>query len=98
MTVSAAALLAAACAHLLAILAHTSSESRRPRVCRRLGKMKFARGQLGLDHILWGHRVVRVERAHRNRIVRDVQKLLAAVSSRARFLTRERDLLLASAP
>jgi hypothetical protein len=40
--------------------------------------MKFARGlrQLGLDHILWGHRVVRVECAHRIRIVRDVQKVL----------------------
>jgi hypothetical protein len=48
---------------------------------RLLGKMKFARGlrQLGLDHILWGHRVVRVERAHRIRIVRDVQKFLDLV-------------------
>jgi hypothetical protein len=56
--------------------------------------MKFARGLRHLAHILWYDRVVRVERAHCIRIVRDVQKLLAAVSSRARFLTRETGLVI----
>jgi hypothetical protein len=41
-----------------------------------LSKMKIAVmvRQLGLGHILWCGRVVRVERAHRARVVRGVQK------------------------
>src|SRR5262245_50319454 len=42
-----------------------------------LSKMKIAVmvRQLDLGHILWGGRVVRVERAHRVRVVRGVQKM-----------------------
>jgi len=43
-----------------------------------LSKMKIAVmvRQLDLGHILWCGRVVRVERAHRVRVVRGVQKML----------------------
>ena len=43
-----------------------------------LSKMKIAVmvRQLDLSHILWCGRVVRVERAHRVRMVRSVQKML----------------------
>jgi hypothetical protein len=42
-----------------------------------LSKMKIAVmvRQLDLGHILWCGRVVRVERAHRVRVMRDVQKM-----------------------
>ena len=42
-----------------------------------LSKMKIAvmMRQLDLGHILWCSRVVRVERAHRVRVVRGVQKM-----------------------
>ena len=43
-----------------------------------LSKMKIAVmvRQLDLGHILWCGRVVRVQRAHRVRVVRSVQKML----------------------
>jgi len=53
------------------------TDNSQPMVLDYLSKMKIAVmvRQLDLGHILWCGRVVRVERAHRVRVVRGVQKM-----------------------